>query len=104
MFKNKMLKIQCQILIENIKLKKFDINTSAANDEVNIEFSRQFKYYSIQDLMKVLNILTTKEVEYLIKKLGLEQSQYRYFNSHNEWIYNRDALNILNLYLKYKVA
>ncbi|MWP47560.1 hypothetical protein [Gilliamella sp. Pas-s27] len=104
MSKNKMLKIQCQILIENIKLKKLDINTLAANDEVNVEFYHQFNDYSILELMKILNISTIKEVEYLIKKLELEQSKYRYLNSHEKWVYNNNALNILKLYLKYKAA
>ncbi|OCG47869.1 hypothetical protein A9G35_02890 [Gilliamella sp. Choc5-1] len=104
MSKNKVLKIQCQILIENIKLKKFDINTSAANDEVNIEFSHQINDYSIRDLMKILNISTIKEVKYLIKNLELEQSKYRSLNSHKKWVYNNNALNILKLYLKYKAA
>lgn len=104
MSKNKMLKIQCQILIKNIKLKKFDISTSAANDEVNIEFSHQINDYSIRDLMKILNISTTKEVKYLIKNLELEQSKYRSLNSHKKWVYNNNALNILKLYLKYKAA
>ncbi|WP_085163698.1 hypothetical protein [Gilliamella bombi] len=104
MSKNKFLKIQCQILIENIKLKKFDINTSAANDEVNIEFSHQINDYSIRDLMKILNISTIKEVKYLIKNLELEQSKYRSLNSHKKWVYNNNALNILKLYLKYKAA
>jgi hypothetical protein len=104
MCKNKILKIQCQISIENIKLKKFDINTSAANDEENIGFSRQFKYYSIRDLMTILNISTIKEVKYLIKNLELEQSKYRSLNSHKKWVYNNNALNILKLYLKYKAA
>lgn len=99
-----MLKIQCQILIKNIKLKKFDISTSAANDEVNIEFSHQINDYSIRDLMKILNISTTKEVKYLIKNLELEQSKYRSLNSHKKWVYNNNALNILKLYLKYKAA
>lgn len=104
MSKNKFLKIQCQILIENIKLKKFDINTSAANDEVNITFSHQVNDYSILDLMKILNISTIKEVKYLIKNLELEQSKYRSLNFHKKWVYNNNALNILKLYLKYKAA
>jgi hypothetical protein len=107
MFKDKMLKIQCQISIENIQLyhlKKFDINTSAVNDEVNIELPCQFKYYSIRDLMTILNISTIKEVKYLIKNLELEQSKYRSLNSHKKWVYNNNALNILKLYLKYKAA
>jgi hypothetical protein len=105
--KNKMLKIQCQILIENIQLyhlKKFDINTSAVNDEVNIGLPRQFKYYSIRDLMTILNISTVKVVKYLIKNLELEQSKYRSLNSHKKWVYNNNELNILKLYLKYKAA
>ena len=46
MFNYKFFKIECHISIENIKLKKFDINTSAANNEVDIEFShhRRIKY------------------------------------------------------------
>ena len=42
----KFFKIQCQISIENIKLKNFDINTLATNNEVDIEFShhRRIKY------------------------------------------------------------
>ncbi|MFQ0994350.1 hypothetical protein ACGH6Q_04865 [Gilliamella sp. BG2] len=86
------------------KLHKFIIDVPAANDKFIIELPTKSKYYSMRELMEILNISTIKEVEYLIKKLGLEQPKYRYFNSYKKWTYNSNALNILNLYLKYKVA
>lgn len=101
MFKNKRLTIECQFSIKNIwsiKLKVFNINILSANDA--IKQSSKVKYYSIRDIMKILNISTTKEVKYLIKKLGLEHSKYRY----NKWCYNESAITSLKLYLKYKAA
>ncbi|OCG17275.1 hypothetical protein A9G28_00405 [Gilliamella sp. Fer1-1] len=85
------------------QVQKFVIDSPAANDEL-IVLSVQSKYYSIRDLMKILNISTIKEIKYLIKKLKLEQDNYRYLNSNKEWVYNSNALNILNLYLKFKAA
>jgi hypothetical protein len=104
-FKNKRLTIECQFSIKNIwsiKLKVFNINILSANDA--IKQSSKVKYYSILDLMTILNISTVKEVKYLIKNLELEQSKYRSLNSHKKWVYNNNALNILKLYLKYKAA
>jgi hypothetical protein len=85
------------------QVQKFVIDSPAANDEL-IVLSVQSKYYSIRDLMKILHISTAKEVEYLIKKLKLEQANYRYFYANKKWVYNNNALNILNLYLKFKAA
>jgi hypothetical protein len=84
------------------QIQKFIIDAPAANDELIIGLPAQSKYYSIRDIMKILNISTTKEVEYLIKKLKLEQANYRYFYANKKWVYNNNALNILNLYLKFK--
>jgi hypothetical protein len=86
------------------QIQKFIIDAPAANDELIIGLPAQSKYYSIRDVMKILNISTIKEVEYLIKKLELEKSKYRHLNSYNEWCYNTSAITALKLYLKYKVA
>ncbi|SCB92644.1 hypothetical protein [Gilliamella intestini] len=86
------------------QIQKFIIDSPAANDELIIGLPAKSKYYSIKDIMKILNISTIKEVEYLIKKLELEQSKYRHLNSYNEWCYNKSAITSLKLYLKYKAA
>lgn len=54
--------------------------------------------------MKILNISTTKEIEYLIKKLELDQPKYRYLNAANKWLYNNKALNLLASYIRFKVS
>ena len=107
MSKDKTLTIQCQISIDQFvlnKLQKFVIDKQAANDEVILSLASNSNYYSIKDIMKILNISTRKEVELLIKNLALNQSKYRHLNTNNQWLYNNDALNILKLYLIYKVA
>ena len=108
MYKNKTLTIQCQISIDKFalnKLQKFVIDRQAANDQIIISNSiHQSKFYSVKDIMKILNISTRKEVEILIKNLVLNETKYRYLSTNNEWLYNNDALNILKLYLIYKVA
>ncbi|WP_294910952.1 hypothetical protein [uncultured Gilliamella sp.] len=108
MYKNKTLTIQCQISIDKFalnKLQKFAIDRQAANDQIIISNSiHQSKFYSVKDIMKILNISTRKEVELLIKNLALNQSKYRHLNTNNQWLYNNEALNILKLYLIYKVA
>jgi hypothetical protein len=104
---HKTLTLPCQITIQLSMLNKskiFDIDTLAANDKLTSELIYKLKYYSIRDIMKILNISTTKEVEYLIKKLELEQSKYRHLNYYNEWCYNESAITSLKLYLKYKAA
>ena len=107
MSKDKTLTIQCQISIDQFvlnKLQKFVIDKQAANDEVILSLASNSNYYSIKDIMKILNISTRKEVELLIKNLQLNKEKYRHLNANNQWKYNNDALNILKLYLIYKVA
>ena len=107
MYKNKTLTIQCQISIDQFvlnKLQKFVIDKQAANDEVILSLASNSNYYSVKDIMKILNISTRKEVELLIKNLQLNKEKYRHLSSNHEWKYNNDALNILKLYLIYKVA
>jgi len=101
-------KLACQISIDKFalnKLQKFAIDRQAANDQIIISNSiHQSKFYSVKDIMKILNISTRKEVEILIKNLVLNETKYRHLNINNEWLYNNEALNILKLYLIYKVA
>ena len=100
-------KLACQISIDQFvfnKLQKFVIDKQAANDEVILSLASNSNYYSVKDIMKILNISTRKEVELLIKNLALNQSKYRHLNTNNQWLYNNEALNILKLYLIYKVA
>ena len=107
MSKDKTLTIQCQISIDQFvlnKLQKFVIDKQAANDEVILSLASNSNYYSVKDIMKILNISTRKEVELLIKNLQLNKEKYRHLSANNEWLYNNDALNILKLYLIYKVA
>ncbi len=107
LFKDKTLTMQCQISIDQFvfnKLQKFVIDKQAANDEVILSLASNSNYYSVKDIMKILNISTRKEVELLIKNLALNQSKYRHLNTNNQWLYNNEALNILKLYLIYKVA
>ena len=107
MSKDKTLTIQCQISIDQFvlnKLQKFVIDKQAANDEVILSLASNSNYYSIKDIMKILNISTRKEVELLIKNLQLNKEKYRHLSSNHEWKYNNDALKILKLYLIYKVA
>lgn len=107
MFKDKTLTMQCQISIDKYalnKLQKFVIDKQAANDEVILSLASNSNYYSVKDIMKILNISTKKEVELLIKNLQLNKEKYRHLNTNNQWLYNNEALNILKLYLIYKVA
>ena len=107
MSKDKTLTIQCQISIDQFvlnKLQKFVIDKQAANDEVILSLASNSNYYSVKDIMKILNISTKKEVELLIKNLQLNKEKYRHLNTNNQWLYNNEALNILKLYLIYKVA
>ena len=107
MSKDKTLTIQCQISIDQFvlnKLQKFVIDKQAANDEVILSLASNSNYYSVKDIMKILNISTRKEVELLIKNLQLNKEKYRHLSANNELKYNNDALNILKLYLIYKVA
>ena len=107
MSKDKTLTIQCQISIDQFvlnKLQKFVIDKQAANDELILSSVSNSNYYSIKDIMKILNISTRKEVELLIKNLQLNKEKYRHLSANNQWKYNNDALNILKLYLIYKVA
>ena len=107
MSKDKTLTIQCQISIDQFvlnKLQKFVIDKQAANDELILDLASNSNYYSIKDIMKILNISTRKEVELLIKNLQLNKEKYRHLSANNELKYNNDALNILKLYLIYKVA
>ena len=107
LFKDKTLTMQCQISIDQFvfnKLQKFVIDKQAANDEVILSLASNSNYYSVKDIMKILNISTRKEVELLIKNLQLNKEKYRHLNANNQWKYNNDALNILKLYLIYKVA
>lgn len=99
--------MQCQISIDKYalnKLQKFVIDKQAANDEVILSLASNSNYYSVKDIMKILNISTRKEVELLIKNLQLNKEKYRHLSANNELKYNNDALNILKLYLIYKVA
>ncbi|WP_294609935.1 hypothetical protein [uncultured Gilliamella sp.] len=107
MTKHKTYTMQCQISFDKlalIKLQKIGMDVPAANDELNLLLPHKPKYYSIKDLIKILHIPTRKEVEYLIKKLNLEQAKYRHINSSNEWVYNDNALNLLNLYTRFKAS
>lgn len=107
MSNNNSLVLSCQISIDKFelnKLQKIVINSQAANDEVILNFASKSNYYSIKDIMKILNISTKKEVELLIKNLQLNKEKYRHLSSNHEWKYNNDALKILKLYLIYKVA
>lgn len=100
-------KLACQISIDKFelnKLQKIVIDNQAANDELILDLASNSNYYSIKDIMKILNISTRKEVELLIKNLQLNKEKYRHLSSNHEWKYNNDALNILKLYLIYKVA
>lgn len=87
-----------------IKLKKFLNNRKAANDESLITSSEQLKSYSIEDLMTVLNISTTKEVQYLIKKLELQQPKYRNQTVANKWMYNNKARDLLESYIRFQAS
>ncbi|OCG15552.1 hypothetical protein A9G09_04170 [Gilliamella sp. wkB292] len=87
-----------------INLQNFEINRSAANDESVIFLPESVEYFSITELMKILNISTTKETEYLIKKLELDQPKYRYLNAANKWLYNNKALNLLASYIRFKAS
>lgn len=86
------------------KLQNFEINRSAANDESVFFLQESAEDFSITELMKILNISTTKEIEYLIKKLGLDQPKYRYLNATNKWLYSNKALNLLALYIRFKAS
>ncbi|MBC9130153.1 hypothetical protein FcAc13_02390 [Frischella sp. Ac13] len=86
------------------KLQNFAISTLAANDESVIFLPESVEYFSITELMKILNISTTKEIEYLIKKLELNQPKYRYLNATNKWLYSNKALNLLALYIRFKAS
>lgn len=86
------------------KLQNFEINRSAANDESVFFLQESAEDFSITELMKILNISTTKEIEYLIKKLELDQPKYRYLNAANKWLYNNKALNLLALYIRFKAS
>ena len=88
---------------ELIKLKQFVITDSSANDEICFYISKRRNFYSIKDIMKILNISTSKEVESLIKKLDLNQTTYCRIKN-NELFYNMDAINRLSSYLKFRVA
>ena len=106
MFDNNSLKLRCQISIDKFelnKLQKIVIDNQAANDELILNLASNSNY-SIKDIMKILNISTRKEVELLIKNLQLNKEKYRHLSANNELKYNNDALNILKLYLIYKVA
>ena len=107
MSNNNSLVLSCQISIDKFelnKLQKIVIDNQAANDELILDLASNSNYYSIKDIMKILNISTKKEVELLIKNLQLNKEKYRHLNANNQWKYNNDALNILKLYLIYKVA
>ena len=86
------------------KLQNFEINRSAANDESVFFLQESAEDFSITELMKILNISTTKEIEYLIKKLELDQPKYRYLNATNKWLYSNKALNLLALYIRFKAS
>ena len=86
------------------KLQNFAISTLAANDESVIFLPESVEDFSITELMKILNISTTKEIEYLIKKLELDQPKYRYLNATNKWLYSNKALNLLALYIRFKAS
>lgn len=86
------------------KLQNFEINRSAANDESVFFLQESAEDFSITELMKILNISTTKEIEYLIKKLELNQPKYRYLNATNKWLYSNKALNLLALYIRFKAS
>lgn len=86
------------------KLQNFAISTSAANDESVFFLQESAEDFSITELMKILNISTTKEIEYLIKKLELDQPKYRYLNATNKWLYSNKALNLLALYIRFKAS
>lgn len=86
------------------KLQNFAISTSAANDESVIFLPESVEGFSITELMKILNISSTKEIEYLIKKLELNQPKYRYLNATNKWLYSNKALNLLALYIRFKAS
>ncbi|MCX8739794.1 hypothetical protein J3U56_10725 [Gilliamella sp. B2824] len=86
------------------KLQNFAISTSAANDESVFFLQESAEDFSITELMKILNISTTKEIEYLIKKLELDQPKYRYLNAANKWLYNNKALNLLASYIRFKAS
>ena len=104
---NNSLVLACQISIDKFelnKLQKIVIDNQAANDELILDLASNSNYYSIKDIMKILNISTKKEVELLIKNLQLNKEKYRHLSANNQWKYNNDALNILKLYLIYKVA
>lgn len=107
MSKDKTKIIKSQISTDKLvlnKLQNFAISTSAANDESVIFLPKSVEDYSITELMKILNISTTKEIEYLIKKLGLDQPKYRYLNATNKWLYSNKALNLLALYIRFKAS
>lgn len=107
MSNNNSLVLSCQISIDKFelnKLQKIVIDNQAANDELILDLASNSNYYSIKDIMKILNISTRKEVELLIKNLQLNKEKYRHLSANNELKYNNDALNILKLYLIYKVA
>ena len=54
--------------------------------------------------MNILGCSTIKEVEYLIKKLGLNHPKYRCNNFSDELLFNEKALQLLHLYLKFKAS
>ena len=107
MSKDKTKIIKSQFSTDNLmlnKLQNFAISTSAANDESVIFLPKSVEDFSITELMKILNISTTKEIEYLIKKLELDQPKYRYLNATNKWLYSNKALNLLALYIRFKAS
>lgn len=107
MSKDKTKIIKSQIPTDKLvlnKLQNFEISTSAANDESVIFLPKSVEDFSITELMKILNISTTKEIEYLIKKLELDQPKYRYLNATNKWLYSNKALNLLALYIRFKAS
>lgn len=107
MFKDKTKIIKSQFSTDKLvlnKLQNFAISTSAANDESVFFLQESAEDFSITELMKILNISTTKEIEYLIKKLELDQPKYRYLNAANKWLYNNKALNLLASYIRFKAS
>ncbi|MCX8730049.1 hypothetical protein J3U66_06615 [Gilliamella sp. B2969] len=107
MSKDKTKIIKSQFLTDKLvlnKLQNFAISTLAANDESVIYLPESVEDFSITELMKILNISTTKEIEYLIKKLELDQPKYRYLNATNKWLYSNKALNLLALYIRFKAS
>lgn len=90
--------------IQSNKLSKISSVLEAINNQFITLISILINYYSNAERMKRLNILTSEEVKYLIRKLDFVESKYRFFITVNKWKYNNNAFNSLTLLKTFKVS